>query len=656
CLIRASHQPLPFPCRSQNSPGIGSIKSPNFPTKIPKIPKKSPKNSQKIPQILGNFPGLPSDLGFPTLSVPQIPIFPWKKPQILREFCSFSREFRSHGHRGLQRPILHHRNLLFLEGERLRAPGQRRPAPRGDPALLPGNPDPGIHGIPPARPWGFAPGAGIPLGRGGRGSTEPPQPPLVPTLACQLHQGGDVVGRGVAGPAAVAGGPGGAPRGLPPARALPGALPGAALARRHPPAQRQAQVRRVRHGVHRAQRAHGAQAQPHRRTTLPVPAVRRLLHAEGEPAAPHQAALGGETLQVPLLLLRLPAPRRPQRAPAHPFRFLPHGGQTLQVQLVWPQLQTAEQPGGAQGALPRLPAEGEPRADRSGPRWKQEGSGSRGDTHGERKSGSWTWCPRRCCTLSAPPLSSGWQGASPRGNDPRRRNLWVRSRCAFALSELPFDVSPGFDKDVEVVPSRGHALEPPYAGPLSLLGAGDPLRPLRLATNCITEVTPVISSVYTQIQALPARLELPRGRDSSEDGAEGIPVIFRSRASAGDTGGSPSNGCQDSTDTESIQEERAGGGSSRHSPAYAKEEPKEEPDGAARCFPKESLRVLNEEGEQLRAFCCEHCRVLFLDHVMFTIHMGCHGFRDPFECNICGYRSQDRYEFSSHIVRGEHKI
>ncbi|NWR03325.1 IKZF4 protein, partial [Paradoxornis webbianus] len=233
----------------------------------------------------------------------------------------------------------------------------------------------------------------------------------------------------------------------------------------------------------------------------------------------------------------------------------------------------------------------------------------------------------------------------------------------FALSELPFDVSPAFDKDVEVVPARGHALEPPYAGPLSLLGAGDPLRPLRLATNCITEVTPVISSVYTQIQALPARLELPRGRgDSSEDGPEGIPVIFRGGGGRDPhrdphrdpPPASPSNGCQDSTDTESIQEERAGGGSSRHSPAYAKEEPKEEPEGAARCFPKESLRVLNEEGEQLRAFCCEHCRVLFLDHVMFTIHMGCHGFRDPFECNICGHRSQDRYEFSSHIVRGEH--
>ncbi|XP_071277377.1 LOW QUALITY PROTEIN: zinc finger protein Eos-like, partial [Agelaius tricolor] len=150
----------------------------------------------------------------------------------------------------------------------------------------------------------------------------------------------------------------------------------------------------------------------------------------------------------------------------------------------------------------------------------------------------------------------------------------------FALSELPFDVSPAFDKDVEVVPARGHALDPPTPGPLSLLGAGDPLRPLRLATNCITEVTPVISSVYTQIQALPARLELPRGRDSSEDGAEGpgdfpaaAPVPVRTAAS-------PSNGCQDSTDTESIQEERAGGGSSRHSPAYAKEEPKEEQEGA----------------------------------------------------------------------------
>ncbi|XP_010829356.1 PREDICTED: DNA-binding protein Ikaros [Bison bison bison] len=72
--------------------------------------------------------------------------------------------------------------------------------------------------------------------------------------------------------------------------------------------------------------------------------------------------------------------------------------------------------------------------------------------------------------------------------------------------------------------------------------------------------------------------------------------------------------------------------------------------------PPDALRVIGTSGEALKVYRCEHCRVLFLDHVMYTIHMGCHGFRDPFECNMCGYHSQDRYEFSSHITRGEHRF
>ncbi|XP_030366385.1 zinc finger protein Eos isoform X1 [Strigops habroptila] len=231
----------------------------------------------------------------------------------------------------------------------------------------------------------------------------------------------------------------------------------------------------------------------------------------------------------------------------------------------------------------------------------------------------------------------------------------------FTLSDLPFDVNSSFEKDVEMV-SAHHPLDPSYGTSLSLMG-GEHLRSLRLPpTNCISEVTPVISSVYTQIQALPGRLELPGGREAAEgpeDVADAVPVLYRSR----DHGVSPPNGCPDSSDTESNHEERSSqgpAGSTRQSPAYAKEDPKV-PEGppAARSTPssaKEALRVLNEDGEQLRAFKCEHCRILFLDHVMFTIHMGCHGFRDPFECNICGYHSQDRYEFSSHIVRGEHKV
>ncbi|XP_068519508.1 zinc finger protein Eos isoform X1 [Anas acuta] len=235
----------------------------------------------------------------------------------------------------------------------------------------------------------------------------------------------------------------------------------------------------------------------------------------------------------------------------------------------------------------------------------------------------------------------------------------------FALSDLPFDVNAGFEKDVEMV-SAHHPLDPSYGSSLSLMG-GEHLRPLRLPpTNCISEVTPVISSVYTQVQPLPGRLELPGSREAAEgheDAADGVQVLYRGREPGGV---SPSNGCQDSTDTESNHEERtsqlpAGNcASSRQSPAYAKEDPKV-PEGppAARSTPssaKDALRVVNEDGEQIRAFKCEHCRILFLDHVMFTIHMGCHGFRDPFECNICGYHSQDRYEFSSHIVRGEHKV
>ncbi|XP_063739056.1 zinc finger protein Aiolos-like isoform X1 [Eleginops maclovinus] len=76
--------------------------------------------------------------------------------------------------------------------------------------------------------------------------------------------------------------------------------------------------------------------------------------------------------------------------------------------------------------------------------------------------------------------------------------------------------------------------------------------------------------------------------------------------------------------------------------------------------PLEALRVVRGDGEggalPGAVYPCGHCRVIFLDYVMFTIHMGCHGFRDPLECNVCGHRSRDRYEFSSHIARGEHRL
>ncbi|XP_029975221.1 zinc finger protein Eos [Salarias fasciatus] len=150
------------------------------------------------------------------------------------------------------------------------------------------------------------------------------------------------------------------------------------------------------------------------------------------------------------------------------------------------------------------------------------------------------------------------------------------------------------------------------------------------------------------------------------------------------------NGCPDSTDTESTAEEQSTRAtaptstSSNHhlhyqipalprshptsSPSQAKDLDAEweracpVPPAAAKRSPaspltsRDTVQVLDREGRPVRSFHCRHCRILFLDHVMFTIHMGCHGFRQPFECNICGHRSQDRYEFSSHISRGEHQV
>nr|XP_014349198.1 PREDICTED: zinc finger protein Eos isoform X2 [Latimeria chalumnae] len=237
-----------------------------------------------------------------------------------------------------------------------------------------------------------------------------------------------------------------------------------------------------------------------------------------------------------------------------------------------------------------------------------------------------------------------------------------------SLPDVPFDMNASFEKEVEML--APHPLDPTFSSTLTYVGA-EHLRALRLPpTNSVSEITPVISSVYTQLPPLHGRLEIPGNREVAEgheDIPEGTQLFNRGRSHVVDHGVSPSNGCQDSTDTDSNHEDKTTqqGGvnctSSRQSPAFTKEDPRpqEVPPPVAKAAPssaKEVLRVVNEEGDQVKAHKCEHCRILFLDHVMFTIHMGCHGFRDPFECNICGYHSQDRYEFSSHIVRGEHKV
>ncbi|KAM8867676.1 zinc finger protein Eos-like isoform 1-T2 [Synchiropus picturatus] len=281
------------------------------------------------------------------------------------------------------------------------------------------------------------------------------------------------------------------------------------------------------------------------------------------------------------------------------------------------------------------------------------------------------------------------------------------------LGDAPYELSGGFHKDGEahsgnVEVPHFPSLAGEYAGVAGTGGGqvADAVRPLHIPTthpSYLSELRPGHGAAHTPV-ALGPRLDCTGtgaagvgGREAAE-GHEDLPV---GRCHVP----SPSNGCQDSTDTESMPDEPCNSTAmpstihnnnnghhvphsnnhhpapslsghhrsrDRHSPGHAKEREAEREDGghvqapqpafaltptspsAPSSTSREALRVVDGEGRVVRSFRCDHCRVLFLDHVMFTIHMGCHGFRQPFECNICGHRSQDRYEFSSHIVRGEH--
>ncbi|MGH0146952.1 UNVERIFIED_CONTAM: hypothetical protein FKN15_011388 [Acipenser sinensis] len=52
---------------------------------------------------------------------------------------------------------------------------------------------------------------------------------------------------------------------------------------------------------------------------------------------------------------------------------------------------------------------------------------------------------------------------------------------------------------------------------------------------------------------------------------------------------------------------------------------------------------------------CVHCGIVFLDEVMYALHMSCHGDSGPFQCNICHHLCADKYDFTTHIQRGLHR-
>ncbi|OXB63671.1 hypothetical protein ASZ78_008986 [Callipepla squamata] len=218
--------------------------------------------------------------------------------------------------------------------------------------------------------------------------------------------------------------------------------------------------------------------------------------------------------------------------------------------------------------------------------------------------------------------------------------------------DINYNSSFAYEKEGDIV--QGRMMDQAINNAISFLGA-EALRPLVQTPPAPTsEMVPVISTLYPIV--LP-RTDVPNGSGLQDEKSH---VPLRERAP------SPNNSGHDSTDTDSNHEERPNPPfpqgphvlpMSRNGLPALKDFPRPydiiKP--PAMC-PRDAFKVLNKDGEAIGVYRCDHCRVLFLDYVMFTIHMGCHGFRDPFECNVCGYRSHDRYEFSSHIARGEHRV
>lgn len=56
----------------------------------------------------------------------------------------------------------------------------------------------------------------------------------------------------------------------------------------------------------------------------------------------------------------------------------------------------------------------------------------------------------------------------------------------------------------------------------------------------------------------------------------------------------------------------------------------------------------------VKVYECKFCDISFKDAVLYTIHMGYHGYNDVYQCNMCGEKCADRVAFFLHIARDAH--
>lgn len=71
---------------------------------------------------------------------------------------------------------------------------------------------------------------------------------------------------------------------------------------------------------------------------------------------------------------------------------------------------------------------------------------------------------------------------------------------------------------------------------------------------------------------------------------------------------------------------------------------------------RETVSPAKEVAKQVspKVYECKFCDISFKDAVLYTIHMGYHGYNDVYQCNMCGEKCTDRVAFFLHIASTAH--
>lgn len=68
-----------------------------------------------------------------------------------------------------------------------------------------------------------------------------------------------------------------------------------------------------------------------------------------------------------------------------------------------------------------------------------------------------------------------------------------------------------------------------------------------------------------------------------------------------------------------------------------------------------SINSTNDNVDKSLDYECKFCGILFRDNVLFSLHSGYHSLGDdPFKCNMCGTKTDDKIQFFLHIAKFPH--